>query len=174
MRGALEPHVHGLCAAAAACRVARSYAGAAPTGSVPSGSHRLVVVGDHGTACSGPLEDHRAVPPVEPGRPCAPRPGIRSPPSRTARLPRSGGRPAAFSGARQVTVQRARAVQPVRVLYDSTAAPEQALVAGGTSVGAGEAVLPAGGAGEIAGRRLPLTGGQWPPHAPPLSGALDP
>src|SRR3989440_4810522 len=155
MRGALEPHVHGLCAAAAACRVARSHAGAALTGSVPSGSHRLVVMGDHGSACSGPLEDHRAVPPVEPGRPRAPRPGIRSPPSCTARLPRSGGRPAAFSGARQVTVQRARAVQPVRVLYDSTAAPEQALVAGGTSVGAVEAGVGAGGAGEVAAPRLP-------------------
>src|SRR5256885_11881132 len=40
-----------------------------------------------------------------------------------ARLPGPGGRVAPFSGARDITVQRARAVQPVLVLHDLAAAP---------------------------------------------------
>src|SRR2546422_4577611 len=57
LRGASEHHVTGLRAAVAACGVARSYAGAALPESLPSGSHRLVVVGDHG-ATGSRSEEH--------------------------------------------------------------------------------------------------------------------
>src|SRR6266545_3175403 len=89
----------------------------------------------------------RRVPAVELGRPCAPRARIRSPAGGTARLPRPGGRPAAFSGARHVTVQRARAVQSVRVLYDLAEAPAPAFVAGGAGVAVRAARAAGGGNG---------------------------
>src|SRR5439155_597689 len=78
---------------------------------------------DPATPGSWPVAGPRAVPAVEPGRAGACRPRTRSPPGRAARLSRPRGRPAAFSGARHVAVERARGVQHVLVLYDFAAAP---------------------------------------------------